>query len=51
MEQEKQPESRIPVRIDSKTVILVKEGEDIKKKIEKYKKHKYDCPGMLPWAW
>lgn len=42
---------RIPLRIDSKTVILVKEGADIKKKIDKYKKHKYDCPGMLPWSW
>lgn len=42
---------RIPVRIDSRTVILVKEGADIKKHIEKYKKHKFDSPGMVPWSW
>lgn len=42
---------RIPVRIDSRTVILVKEGADIKKRVEKYKNHKYDSPGMEPWAW
>ena len=42
---------RIPVRIDKRTVILVKEGADIKKRVEKYKNHKYDSPGMEPWAW
>ena len=42
---------RIPVRIDSRTVILVKEGADIKKKIEKYKNHKFDSPGMVPSDW
>ena len=51
MEQEKEPEKRIPVRIDKRTVILVKEGADIKKKIEKYKNHKFDSPGMVPADW
>ena len=51
MEQEKEPEKRIPVRIDKRTVILVKEGADIKKKIEKYKNHKFDSPGMVPSDW
>lgn len=41
---------RIPVRIDKRTVILVKEGADIKKRVEKYKNHKFDSPGMEPWA-
>lgn len=51
MEHKKQPDNRIPVRIDKRTVILVKEGEDVQKHIEKYKNHKYDSPGMSPWAW
>lgn len=50
MKQEKQPEKRIPIRIDKRTVILVKEGADIKKRVEKYKNHKFDSPGMEPWA-
>lgn len=51
MEQEKEPEKRIPVRIDKRTVILVKEGADIKKRVEKYKNHKFDSPGMVPADW
>lgn len=51
MKQEKQPDSRIPIRIDKRTVILVKEGANIKKRVEKYKKHKFDSPGMVPADW
>ena len=43
MEPGNHPDRRIPVRIDKRTVILVKEGADIKKRVEKYKNHK-------PWA-
>lgn len=51
MEQEKEPDNRIPVRIDKRTVILVKEGVDVKKRVEKYKNHKFDIPGMVPADW
>lgn len=51
MEHKQQPDNRIPVRIDKNTVILVKEGADIQKKIEKYKNHKFDSPGMVPADW
>ena len=50
MKPENHPDRRIPVRIDKRTVILVKEGADIKKRVEKYKNHKFDSPGMEPWA-
>ena len=50
MKPEKQPARRIPVRIDKRTVILVKEGADIKERVEKYKNHKFDSPGMEPWT-
>lgn len=34
----KEPEcKRIPVQLDSKTIILVKEGKDINKALEKYR--------------
>ena len=50
MEPGNHPDRRIPVRIDKRTVILVKEGADVKKRVEKYKNHKFDSPGMEPWA-
>lgn len=51
MKPENNPDRRIPVRIDKRTAILVKEGANIKKRVEKYKKHKFDSPGKLPWDW
>lgn len=51
MKAKKQKDNRIPVRIDKNTVILVKECVDVKKRVEKYKKHKFDSPGKLPWDW
>ncbi len=50
MEHKQKLDNRIPIRIDKRTVILVKEGADIKKRVEKYKNHKFDSPGMEPWV-
>ncbi len=40
---------RIPVRIDERTVILVAEGDDIAAHVERFRNHRYDCPGTAPW--
>lgn len=43
--------NKIPVRIDKRTVILVREGADIRKKIEKYRSHEYENNSAISWSW
>lgn len=40
---------KIPVRIDSKTVILVREGADIEEKRRRYKERSAQPPNMYFW--
>lgn len=40
---------RIPVRIDSKTVILVKEGVDIEAHRKRYLEREATPPNYIPW--
>lgn len=42
---------RIPVRIDSKTVIYVAEGDDVEKHRKRYEEHEYDIPGASVLLW
>ena len=42
-------QKRIPVRIDSKTVIFVKPGENIKEHVEKFR-NRAGMTSYLPWA-
>ena len=43
--------NRVPVRIDKRTVILVREGADIEAHVERFKNRKYDGLGYLPSGW
>lgn len=43
--------NRVPVRIDKRTVILVREGADIEAKKEKYKNHEYENNNAISWSW
>lgn len=40
---------KIPVRIDSKTVILVKEGVDIEANRKRYLEREVSPPNYIPW--
>lgn len=40
---------RIPVRIDRKTVILVKEGVDIEARRKRYLEHEATPPNYISW--
>ena len=42
-------QKRIPVRIDSKTVIFVKPGENIKEHVDKFR-NRAGMTSYLPWA-
>ena len=49
MEHKQQPDNRISVRIDKRTVILVKEGVDIEAHRKRYLEREATPPNYISW--